>query len=144
MRRAAVTAFSTVAGVVMLLSFKPHHSDSPAATAPSATGGTGSPSASASTGGSRTGSYTGSVINTRYGPVQVEATLKGGRLTAVKVLRVPSENSRDQEIARDAVPRLTQEALHAQSAQIDAVSGATYTSDGYVRSLQSALDRAHG
>ncbi|MFI8848934.1 FMN-binding protein [Streptomyces sp. 891-h] len=144
MRRAVVTAFSTVAGVVMLLSFKPHHSDSPGVSAPPSTGGAGSPGASSGAEGSRTGSYTGSVITTRYGPVQVEATLKSGRLTAVKVLRAPSENGRDRDIARDAVPRLTQEALEAQSARIDAVSGATYTSDGYVRSLQSALDKAHG
>ena len=112
-------------------------------TAPSSGGG-GSASTSAGAGGHRSGTYTGSVIETQYGPVQVEATFKGGRLTAVKAVRTPSENSRDQQIAKDAVPRLTQEALHAQNAQIDAVSGATYTSDGYIRSLQSALDQAHG
>jgi uncharacterized protein with FMN-binding domain len=143
-RRAAVTAFTTVAGVVMLLSFKPHHTAPPAVTAPPSSSGSGSASASGGGGGNHTGSYTGSLIHTNYGPVQVKATFKSGRLTAVTVLRVPSENSRDQQIAKDAIPRLTQEALHAQSAQIEAVSGASYTSDGYIRSLQSALDQAHG
>ncbi|GAA2617287.1 FMN-binding protein [Streptomyces axinellae] len=143
MRRAAVTACATVAGVVLLLSFKPHHNAPPAVTAPPSGGGS-SAGAPAGASGQRSGTYTGSVIDTQYGPVQVEATLKGGRLTAVKAVRTPSENSRDKAIAKDAVPRLTQEALHAQNAQIDAVSGATYTSDGYIRSLQSALDQAHG
>lgn len=85
---------------------------------------------------------TGDVIDTWYGPVQVAVTLAKGRLTAVHVLRVPSESGRDQEIAARAVPRLTEGALGAQNAQIDAVSGAGYTSEGYIQSLQSALDKA--
>jgi uncharacterized protein with FMN-binding domain len=76
--------------------------------------------------------------------VQVRVTVGGGRLTGVVVVRTPSENERDREIAGYAVPVLTSETLTAQSAQIDTVSGATYTSEGYVRSLQGALDRAHG
>ncbi|OEV26774.1 FMN-binding protein, partial [Streptomyces nanshensis] len=59
-------------------------------------------------------------------------------------VRLPDGNARDREIAASAVPQLTREALAAQSARIDAVSGATYTSDGYISSLQSALDRSHG
>lgn len=70
------------------------------------------------------------------------ATLADGRITAVRVLQAPDENGRDRQIAAYALPRLTQEALGAQSARIDAVSGASYTSQGYVRSLQSALDQA--
>ena len=70
------------------------------------------------------------------------ATLTGGELTAVRVLQAPDDNGRDRQIAAYAVPRLTQEALGAQSAHIDAVSGASYTSQGYVQSLQSALDQA--
>ncbi|GAA0264487.1 hypothetical protein GCM10009527_070650 [Actinomadura nitritigenes] len=75
--------------------------------------------------------------------MQVEITTSGGKLKAVRVLQVPSENGRDREIAGFAVPQLTQEALKAGNAHIDAVSGATYTSEGYIRSLQSALDAAH-
>lgn len=71
------------------------------------------------------------------------ATLTHGKLTAVRVLQAPDQNGRDQQIASYALPRLTQEALGAQSAHIDAVSGASYTSQGYIQSLQSALDQAH-
>lgn len=59
------------------------------------------------------------------------------------MLRAPDRSGRDQEIAAYALPRLTQEAIGAQSAHIDAVSGASYTSQGYIQSLQSALDQAH-
>ncbi|MFE4873575.1 FMN-binding protein [Streptomyces sp. NPDC056682] len=136
MRRVAVTTLSTATGVVLLLSLKPHQSHPPVVSArPS--GATPAPTAT----GTRTGDFTGDVIDTRYGPVQVSVTLAAGRLTAVHVLQVPSESGRDQEIAARAVPRLTQEALGAQNAQIDAVSGASYTSEGYIQSLQSALDK---
>ncbi|MCC2274333.1 FMN-binding protein [Streptomyces sp. ET3-23] len=139
MRRAAVTTLSTAAGVVLLLSLKPHQSAPPPAVAAHRPGT--SPPAHAP-GGSRTGTFTGDVIDTDYGPVQVAVTLQQGRLTAVKALQVPSDRGRSQEISSYAVPRLTQEALGAQSAQIDAVSGASYTSEGYTQSLQSALDKA--
>ncbi|MFJ8386529.1 FMN-binding protein [Streptomyces sp. NPDC094438] len=144
MRRVAVTTLSTAAGVVLLLSLKPHQSHPPAVSAPRPASSVPGPAASggARTGGARTGDYTGDVIDTRYGPVQVSVTLARGRLTAVHVLQVPSESGRDQEIAARAVPRLTEEALGAQNAQIDAVSGASYTSEGYIQSLQSALDKA--
>ncbi|WP_063728829.1 FMN-binding protein [Streptomyces sp. RTd22] len=148
MRKAAVTTVSTVAGVILLLSLKPHQNPAPAMTAsPSSSGTPGASSSPAPTGhhsssGGASGTYTGSVINTEYGPVQVSVTLSHGRITAVKALRTPSDRPRSQQIAADAVPRLTQEALSAQSAHIDAVSGATYTSEGYTRSLQSALDKA--
>jgi uncharacterized protein with FMN-binding domain len=85
---------------------------------------------------------TGDTIQTRYGPVQVQITLKAGKLTAVNVLQVPNDNPRDAQIAQYSVPVLTQEALAAQSASINSVSGATYTSQGYISSLQSALDKS--
>ncbi|WP_030813828.1 FMN-binding protein [Streptomyces sp. NRRL S-337] len=144
MRRAVLTAASTSALVVLLLSLKPHQpagltgDPAQAGAAPAPT-----PSGHASQGSRPAeGTYTGASISTRYGTVQVMATVKAGRLTAVKVLRAPSGNGRDREIAAYALPRLTQEALSAHSAHIDAVSGASYTSAGYIRSLQSALDRA--
>ncbi|GAA0967207.1 MULTISPECIES: FMN-binding protein [Streptomyces violaceusniger group] len=148
MRKAAVTTVSTVAGVILLLSLKPHQNPAPGmAASPPSSGTPGASSSPAPTGhkpsnGGASGTYTGSVINTSYGPVQVSVTLAHGRITAVKALRTPSDRPRSQQIAADAVPRLTREALSAQSAHIDAVSGATYTSEGYARSLQSALDQA--
>jgi uncharacterized protein with FMN-binding domain len=159
-RKAALTTVSTVAGVVLLLSLKPHvnattavaaqqPSPSSAASSPSASSassspssGSSSPSTSHTTSAGPTGTYTGDTINTRYGPVQLAVTLSKGKITAVKALQTPSADGRSQQIASYSVPQLTDETLQAQSAQIDAVSGATYTSDGYVQSLQSALDKA--
>jgi uncharacterized protein with FMN-binding domain len=85
----------------------------------------------------------GSSEGTRYGPVQVRIKLRAHRLVAVDALAYPSGGRRDQEISSFALPQLQQEAIAAQSAHIDTVSGATFTSDGYRRSLQAALDAAH-
>ncbi|MEV6980640.1 FMN-binding protein [Sphaerisporangium sp. NPDC051017] len=188
MRRAVLAVLVTAAGLVLLLSFKPHDVASagrpPAAIAPvpvpsqdgggsgssgsdsesdsgsDSAGDSGSDSAGdsgsnsgTSAGGSgptRSGSgtsarsrtVTGAAVDTRWGPVQVRITVEGGRISAVEAVVVPDANPRDREINSVAVPILTQEALAAQSAQIDTVSGATYTSDGYRGSLQSALDKA--
>jgi uncharacterized protein with FMN-binding domain len=139
MRRTALITLSTAGGIVLLLSLKPHQSAPPvlAAHQPSAT-----PSRHPSSQGTSNGTFTGDAIDTQYGPVQVAVTIEKGRLTTVKVLQVPRESGRDKEIAAYAVPRLTQEAMGAQNAHIDAVSGASYTSEGYIQSLQSALDQA--
>lgn len=107
---------------------------SPSST-PSPSGGTSSSSS--------TKTVQGQTVQTRYGPVQVQITVKGGKVTAAKVLQVPWNSGRDQEINSYAVPILNQETVAAQSAQIDMVSGATFTSEGYQQSLQSALDEAH-
>ena len=85
----------------------------------------------------------GSAAGTRYGPVQVRVTIRSHRLVAVTALVYPSSEGRDREISAFALPKLEQEAIAAQSAGIDTVSGATFTSDGYKHSLQSALDAAH-
>jgi uncharacterized protein with FMN-binding domain len=85
---------------------------------------------------------TGTAADTRWGPVQVEITVAGGAITNVSVVEYPDSNGKDQEINARALPILIQETLKAQSADIDMVSGATYTSDGYLTSLQSALDQA--
>ena len=74
--------------------------------------------------------------------MQVQLTVQARRITAVKVVDYPANNRRDEEINARALPILVKETLSAQSADIDMVSGATVTSDGYVRSLQSALDQA--
>jgi uncharacterized protein with FMN-binding domain len=85
----------------------------------------------------------GAVVDTNYGPVQVQITVSGGRITHAEAIVYPQGSGRDQEINSYAIPQLDQETLDAQSAQIDTVSGATYTSDGYRQSLQSALDAVH-
>lgn len=146
MRRAVLAAASTTTLVVLLLALKPHQSAQPstAVPAPSGTSDT-SPAPSASPrGGSPAagGTYTGNPVDTQYGTVQVSATVRAGRLTAVQVLQIPSMDGHSRQVADFAVPRLTREALAAHSAHIDSVSGASYTSQGYIESLQSALDKA--
>ena len=102
----------------------------------------GSSSAASPTTSATTGTVTGSVAETRWGPVQVQITVANGSITDVAVVQYPDSNGKDQEINARALPILIQETLKAQSASIDMVSGATYTSEGYVQSLQSALDQA--
>ena len=85
---------------------------------------------------------TGPVVQTQWGPVQVQVTVKNGKLSDVSVVQYPNGNPRDQQINAYALPILVQEAIDAQSANIDMVSGATVTSDGYLQSLQGALDEA--
>ncbi len=107
-------------------------------------GSAGSGSGSGSTGsGSASGTYDGAVIPTRYGDVQVEVKMRAGRIADVVALQLPSDRARSEMISQYAEPILRTEALKVQSAQIDIVSGATYTSDGYAQSLQAALDQAH-
>lgn len=160
MRRAALAIVSTIAGLVLLLGFKTHGSPAigggTAALAPTAGGKTASgsggsgTSAGATSGSTKAGAapaasgprtVAGRTYDTQYGPVQVQVTESNGRITDVAALQLPQGSGRDIDIDNYAVPQLRAEALQAQSAQIDAVSGATYTSEGYVRSLQSALDR---
>jgi uncharacterized protein with FMN-binding domain len=92
--------------------------------------------------GSRT--VNGNVVDTPYGPVQVAVVFDSGRITDVQALQTPSDAGRSIRLADLATPILRQEVLTAQSAQIDTVSGATYTSDGYAQSVQYALDHASG
>ncbi|MGW7364073.1 FMN-binding protein [Streptomyces sp. NPDC054841] len=89
-----------------------------------------------------TRTVTGSTAQTKYGPVQVRITLTGSRITGATAVQSPSSSPRSEEISSTAIPKLNQETLAVQSANIDSVSGATYTSAGYKQSLQSALDRA--
>ncbi|MDI1466046.1 FMN-binding protein [Catellatospora sp. KI3] len=130
MRRNLLWLLSTVTGLVLLLSYRTStmgadpgsaaHADAPATGA----------------------GYDGSVAHTRWGDVQVRITVDGGRITDVKVLAFPDGNRRDQEINDYALPILRDEVIAAQSADIDTVSGATVTSDGYRESLQAAIDAA--
>ncbi|MFF4713190.1 FMN-binding protein [Streptomyces eurythermus] len=147
LRRMVLASATTVSAMVLLLSLKPHTTGLVVgASTPAPQGGTG---AAASPGGAASASpkaasksVTGRTVQTRWGPVQVRITVKDGRLTDVTAVRYPTDNPRDREINSYAIPQLRREALTAQSAQIDMVSGASYTSTGYQQSLQSALDAA--
>jgi uncharacterized protein with FMN-binding domain len=101
----------------------------------------GPAAAATSTGTYTDGTYTGAVESMRYGPMQVQVTVSGGRVTAVAVLQEPSDG-RSQRINTQATPILESQAVAAQSAKLDGVSGATYTTVSYEASLQSALDAA--
>lgn len=103
---------------------------------------TAAPSIPDSTTATGTTTVPGSVAQTRWGPVQVQITVDGGKVTQVSVLQYPDGNGKDQQINARALPVLIRETVSAQSADIDMVSGATVTSQGYLTSLQSALDQA--
>ncbi|MQY09828.1 FMN-binding protein [Actinomadura macrotermitis] len=132
MRRITLWLLSTVSALVLLFSYRTSTNSAAPVVASS------SPPAAA---GQAT--YKGSVAQTRWGPVQVTVTVSGGKIVDVAVPVRPDGNHRDEEINAAALPVLRQEVLDAQSAEIDTVSGATVTSDGYRRSLQAALDAAH-
>ncbi len=99
------------------------------------------PATSTAASSMKDGTYTGSTVQNPYGAVQVQITISGGRITAVNVPQYPS-GGRSDEINARAVPTLVSETLGAQSARVDMVSGATFTSEGYTTSLQNALDQA--
>jgi len=154
MRRITLWLASTATMLVLLFSY---HTSTSSGTTTSisasagdgavAAAGSGSSSSdssdSASSGTSANSqTYTGDAASTRYGDVQVQITVADGRITTATVTEVPWRDHRDQEINSRAVPILTDETVSAQGADIDMVSGATYTSQGYVESLQSALDQA--
>ncbi|MCU1350898.1 MAG: hypothetical protein JWM05_107 [Acidimicrobiales bacterium] len=105
--------------------------------------GSGSAPTTAKPGGPNNGTFTGALVDTRFGPVQVRVTIANGRLTDVQELVVPSDRRRSVEINQYAAPILRDEALSVQSSTIDQVSGATITWDAYSQSLQAALDAAN-
>lgn len=168
MKRVIFSVTGTVLGVVALLSFKTHGqvatasgglpsagvvntSPAPSTTSPtsSTTGAPPDPTARTSASSSKAKSssptslsYTGAAVQTRYGIVQVKITVSGKKITNVGFVQLTAFDGRSQQINSDAAPILLQETLTAQSAHVDSVSGASYTSDGYVQSLQSALDKA--
>ncbi|PPK71085.1 FMN-binding protein [Actinokineospora auranticolor] len=132
MKRVVMWGLSTLTVLVLLFGY--HTSTSAALPASSEVVAVGTSS------GGRT--VTGPVAQTRWGAVQVAITLADNKVTAVTVLQSPDANRKDQQINARALPILTEEALDAQSADIDMVSGATVTSEGYRESLQGALDEA--
>jgi uncharacterized protein with FMN-binding domain len=168
MRRIVTWALSTITTLVLLMSY--HTSTSSTAstiqasgatagtgskgTAPGAAGSAGSAgtgkgttggvSGSGSAGNSATGlTFAGAAVPTRFGNVQVQITVVDKKITAATVLQIPNRDRKDVQINNRAVPILNAEAVQAQSADIDMVSGATVTSVAYIQSLQSAIDKAN-
>jgi uncharacterized protein with FMN-binding domain len=149
-RRITLLVVSTIAAVVLLFSYRTSLGGSVPGLAPAAAPGivpdnsaAPAPSSSHRTGSAKSVTVNGTVAQTRWGPVQVQVKIDNGKIVDAQTLQRPSGNSRDDEINAYAVPQLRSEVLTAQSASIDAVSGATVTSGGYVESLQAALDAAH-
>jgi uncharacterized protein with FMN-binding domain len=162
MKRIVTWVLSTISIVVLLFGYHTSTSSNPAATqqtlsvgggkaTTTTSGGTGNGSSGGGSGNGATASHkataqtrtvTGSAIQTRWGPVQVQLTVSGGKITDVAMLQYPNGNGTDQQISSYALPILMQDTMSAQSANIDMVSGATYTSTGYLQSLQSAIDQA--
>lgn len=157
MRRAVSALIVTVAALALLIAYKPgvrqpvagvsprtpppvtaSPSGAPFATPPPTA--TPTPSATPS---ATTATVTGADVMTPYGDVQVKVVVTGGRLTDVQAVQLPSDRARSAMISQYAGPQLRQEAIQARSANIDVVSGATYTSEAYIRSLGDALHRAH-
>jgi uncharacterized protein with FMN-binding domain len=152
--RAITVVVVTVAALALVLSFRvvPHIQKGRLAavrpagrSAPAPAAPPPAPSKHATTNASATVTrrVTGSPIDTQYGIVQVRVTMRGRRIVSIANVALPFDRGRSVEISQIAGPLLRSEALQAQSARIDVVSGATYTSNGYAQSLQSALDRAH-
>jgi FMN-binding domain len=169
LRRILLSSVTTVSGVVLLLALKPTTAPlvpqagapvprPPVSAAPSPEGpapsvpvvpapakgrGEGPSRAPRNQGGAparRT--VTGDVVRTAYGPVQVRITVEGGVITSATAVQAPAGTPTSDQLTAKAVPRLDRAAVTAQSARIDSVSGASFTSEGYRKSLQSALDKA--
>jgi uncharacterized protein with FMN-binding domain len=158
-KRGAITAFLTAVGVVLLINFKTpsqqglatFNRQTVAGTQPSSgtssAAGSSPPQPSASSqptasSASGTQTITGPAVSYFYGTAQVQVTIQNGRITDVTALQLPTEG-RSGFISQQVEPMLRSEVLSAQSAQINLISGATYTSDAYAQSLQAALDQAH-
>ncbi|MFK0010097.1 FMN-binding protein [Paenarthrobacter sp. NPDC090520] len=108
------------------------------------TGTAGGTSSGGTTGGSTTAAtYDGAAVQTRFGTVQVQVTIQGGKITEVTALQLTDAERKSAQISSRAAPVLRSEVLQAQSASVQTVGGATVTSDAYLTSLQAALDAAH-
>jgi uncharacterized protein with FMN-binding domain len=146
MRRAPIVLSATVAGVAGVLSFHTHPQkltpvpSTPAATAQAAPATTKRSSKKAST-SSAAATAVGTVAQNKYGNVQVRVTVAGGKIKQITALQLPQSDPKSAEISQYAEPQLQNEVLAAQSAKIDGVSGASYTTQSYDTSLQSALDQ---
>jgi len=138
MRRSPLVIAATVAGTAGVLAFHPSAPVTQTATAstPSTT-----PAESSSTSAAGSGTATGDAVSTQYGDAQVRVTVKNGKIVTIEALQLQGNDPRSVQISSSAAPILQQEALSDQTADVDAVSGATFTSASYTQSLQSALDK---
>ncbi|HEY8992414.1 MAG TPA: FMN-binding protein [Candidatus Microsaccharimonas sp.] len=114
----------------------------PAASVPATSATSATATTPATTGQYKDGNYTGSTASNRFDDIKVAVTISGGKITAISTPTLNGDSGRSQQINSYAIPQLTNQAISAQSSQIDGVSGASYTSEAYVNSLQSALDQA--
>lgn len=133
--KATATATPSPVPTTMPTAAKPTATAAPVAPAPAP--------APAPASGAVDGTYTGSTANTRYGTVQVAVTIAGGKISDVSALKLTDRGGQSVSISAQVAPILRDEVLAAQSANVSNVSGGTYTTDGYLTSLQSALDQAH-
>jgi uncharacterized protein with FMN-binding domain len=159
MRRAVVATAGTVVGLVLLLGYRSEGAAKvqKVDTGSGASTNVGTGSGTGSTGSTGTGttvptaassssdhSYTGQDVFYRYGDIEVAVTLSGSRIVTVTVPQDDASSPYSQTVNSAAVPVLVKEAVDAQGVNFDVVSGATFTSDAFAQSLQSALDKASG
>jgi uncharacterized protein with FMN-binding domain len=137
MKRISFWLLSTVSGLALAFSYYTSTAGSVASANSAPVGSASSAKVDASKGPVTT--FDGKAVPTRYGPVQVQLSVQAKKIVAVKLLKLPT-GAMDQFIAKRSIPTLIKETLKSQSAHIDIVTTATYTSDGYISSLQSALD----
>lgn len=148
MKRAVIAAAATAAGVAWVLSYEvtPHSSGvasvppDQSSSQPGTSGTAPTPTPSSS---GVNGTFTGADVPNRFGDVQVRIVVSGGHITEVQALQLPSDRARSAYISQVSGPILRSEVIQAQSARINIVSGATYTSESYAQSVQSALQQAH-
>ena len=161
MRRALLVTVATVAGVAYVLSYRvtPHPSGlasasgggeagsrplaSPSPVATPAAGSSAGPTPTPAPAAAASGTFTGPDVPNRFGDVQVRVVVSNGHITDVRSVQLPEDRAQSAYISSVAGPMLRTEALQAQSARIDIISGATYTSISYAQSLESALKQAH-
>jgi uncharacterized protein with FMN-binding domain len=166
LRKIAILATGTVGGVVAVVAYHPPqlHSVNAIGVAPTpapntgatgstgTTGKTGTPGKTGTTGSTsattaptttgKSGVFAGATANTQWGPVQVQITVTNGKITAVSALQYPNGDQRSKSIAQQSIPYLIQQTIATQKANVAGVSGASYTSDGWRRSLASAIAKA--
>ncbi len=167
LRKIAILATGTVGGVVAVVAYHPPQlhavnavgvatntgtttttSSGVASASPSGTTGktgasgkgAGTPSVPAASG--KSGVFAGNTANTQWGPVQVQITVTNGKITKVSALQYPNGDQRSKSIAQQSIPYLIQQTIATQSSNVAGVSGASYTSDGWRRSLASAIAKA--
>jgi len=155
MRRAVIATAGTVVGLVLLLGYRSEGAvkvekvDTGSGTSTNASTGTGTGATTATTvpaaaSSSSDHTYTGQDVFYRYGDIEVAVTLSGTRIVSVSVPQNDASSPYSQTVNSAAVPVLVKEAVAAQGVNFDVVSGATFTSDAFAQSLQSALDKASG